>query len=291
MNLLKRFSMVVMAMVVLVIITTGCQAQKNVGSTSMNPQDEVGYVIGVTMGTTYQEVAEGFEKVIEVKTLKDDNYTLRELVDGRVDAVISDRLLALNAMKNGGFDNLVLAGEVIYDETMAVAINEKDDALRQAINEVLAEMIEDGTYAAISKKYFERNILDGFDYTETYENEEPAGDDSLQRVLDKGEISFAMSGGYPPFNYYNEDDELTGFDVDIGKEVAKRLGVTYVPVTTDWNGILEGLRSERYDGILGSMAVTDDRDEVVDFTNPYYYSGAQLIVQKDSKIKSVDDLK
>lgn len=249
-----------------------------------------GYVIGVTTGTTYQELAESLGKVREVKTLTNDNYTLQELSDGRVDAIITDRLLGLITIKERGFDDLKLIGDVIYDEIIAVAIKKGDNALRQAINNSIIEIIEDGTYEKISNKYFGRNILDGFEYKATYKNDEPAKDDSLERVISSGEIKFAMSGGYPPFNYYDRD-ELTGFDVEIGKAVAKKLGVKYVPITTDWNGIVEGLRSGRYDGIFGSMAVTERRMEVIDFTNPYYYSGAQLIVRKDSDIKDISTFK
>ncbi len=110
--------------------------------------------------------------------------------------------------------------------------------------------------------------------------------DSMKRVQDAGEISFAMSGGYPPFNFYNKNNQLVGFDVDVATEVARRLGVEFKPVTTEWSGIIEGLRSGAYDGILGSMAVTENRKKVVNFSTPYYYSGAQLVVKKDSDYKS-----
>lgn len=114
--------------------------------------------------------------------------------------------------------------------------------------------------------------------------------DSLTRVKEAGEISFAMSGGYPPFNFYNERNELTGFDVDVAQEVAKRLGVRFKPVTTDWSGIIEGLRSGAYDGILGSMAVTEERLKVVNFSSPYYYSGAQVLVREGSPVNGTADL-
>lgn len=114
--------------------------------------------------------------------------------------------------------------------------------------------------------------------------------DSLTRVNEAGEISFAMSGGYPPFNFYNDNNELVGFDVDVASEVARRLGVAFKPVTTEWSGIIEGLRSGAYDGILGSMAVTDKRLEVVDFSTPYYYSGAQLVVKKGAPFTAAGDL-
>lgn len=105
---------------------------------------------------------------------------------------------------------------------------------------------------------------------------------ALERVKQSGEISFAMSGGYPPFNFYNESNELVGFDVDVAREVASRLGVAFKPVTTEWSGIIEGLRAGAYDGILGSMAVTPQRLEVVDFSVPYYFSGAQVVVRSDA---------
>lgn len=115
--------------------------------------------------------------------------------------------------------------------------------------------------------------------------------DSLSRVKEAGEVSFAMSGGYPPFNFYNVSNELVGFDVDVAGEVAKRLGVTFKPVTTEWSGIIEGLRSGVYDGILGSMAVTEKRLEVVNFSTPYYYSGAQLFVKKGASFTAPAQLK
>ncbi|MCX7709486.1 MAG: transporter substrate-binding domain-containing protein [Clostridia bacterium] len=250
-----------------------------------------GFRVGVVTGTTFEEKAKEYSKVKEVMLYKDDNLTLQELVNKRIDGVITDRLVGLYGIKQGNFKGLRLAGDFIYKETIAVAVRQEDDALRQAINSALENMISDGTYKTISERYFGRNILEGVDYQKTVSKDVPAKDSSLERVKKAGKIRFAMSGGYPPFNYFTANDALVGFDVEIGKGVAKRLGVQYEPVTTDWSGILEGLRSGRYDGIFGSMAVTTKRLEVVDFTDPYYYSGAQLIVREDSKVKSPDDLK
>lgn len=103
-------------------------------------------------------------------------------------------------------------------------------------------------------------------------------------------ISFAGSGGYPPFNFLNESGEVIGFDVDVAQEIADRLGMRMEYKTTAWDGIIEGLRARRYDGILGSMAITAEREKQVDFSIPYYYSGAQLLVRKDGPIKELSDL-
>lgn len=115
--------------------------------------------------------------------------------------------------------------------------------------------------------------------------------DTYDTVKKSGKVTFAMSGGYPPFNYYDKNDKLVGFDVDIATEVAKRMGVTYEPVTTAWDGILEGLIGGRYDAILGSMAITPQRLERVDFSDPYYLDGSQLLVRTEARINAAGDLK
>jgi len=252
---------------------------------------DAGIKIGVVTGTTFGEKAKEYSKITEIKSYKDDNLNLQELVNKRIDGAITDKLVALYGIKQANFKGLKLVGNLIYTETIAAALRQDDDSLRQAINEAIGTIISDGTYSKLSTKYFGKNILDGIDYKKTVPNDKPATDGSLARVKKAGKITFALSGGYPPFNFFTSDDKLTGFDVEIGKEVAKKLGVKYEPVTTDFSGILEGLRSKRYDAILGSMAVTPERSKAVDFTDPYYYSGAQLIVPEDSKIKSMDQLK
>jgi polar amino acid transport system substrate-binding protein len=115
--------------------------------------------------------------------------------------------------------------------------------------------------------------------------------EDLDKIKQAGEMKIAMSGAYPPFNFINEKNEVVGFDPAIGTEIAKRIGVKGVIVTTAWDGILAGLLAGKYDTICGSMTITDKRKEVVDFVGPYYRSGRGIFVRKDSAIKSLSDLK
>lgn len=108
--------------------------------------------------------------------------------------------------------------------------------------------------------------------------------DSLTRVMENNKLTVVGSGGYRPFNYIDETGKVIGFDVDTGAAIAERMGVELDYVTSDWDGLVEGLKNARYDGILGSMAITEERLKEVNFTVPYYYSGAQLIVRADSGI-------
>jgi len=202
----KLFKYAGLALIILMIgvLAAGCGGSGDVSGNG-EPADGSGdgFTIGVALGTTFEEDARKLSGVKDVKTYKDDNLTLWELTNGRIDGVITDRLVGLIAIKDVGYDNLRLAGDLLYKETIAVAVRQDDDALRQAINSALKEIIEDGTYAGISEKYFNQNILDGVDYQITFPDEPAATDDSLERVKKAGKISFAMSGGYPPFNYFS----------------------------------------------------------------------------------------
>jgi len=117
-----------------------------------------------------------------------------------------------------------------------------------------------------------------------------ASADELGKIKEAGEMKIAMSGAYPPFNFINEKNEVVGFDAAIGQEIARRLGVKPVIVTTAWDGILAGLLANKYDTICGSMTITEKRLEVVDFVGPYYRSGRGIFIRKDENFASLTDL-
>ncbi len=116
-------------------------------------------------------------------------------------------------------------------------------------------------------------------------------DSTWSRVKDSGTFTFACSGGYPPFNYISEEDgTLTGFDVEIANALAEKMGVKAEGITTVWDGILGGLTGKRFDCIIGSMAITESRLKEVNFTNPYYYDGAQFFATTSLGLNSLEDL-
>ena len=107
----------------------------------------------------------------------------------------------------------------------------------------------------------------------------------------KEEFIYAMSGLFKPFNY-KEDGKLTGFDVEIGEALAEKMEMKPKAITFPFETIIQGLRDKKFDAILGSMTVTEERLKAVDFTNPYYKSGSRIFVRADNtEIKSKADLK
>ena len=118
-----------------------------------------------------------------------------------------------------------------------------------------------------------------------------ASADDLETVKSAAEFKFANSGAYPPFSFVDESNQVVGFDVDIGNEIAKRLEVKGVNISTAWDGIIAGLLANKYDAVIGSMTITPEREKAVDFVGPYYRSGRGIFVAEDSAIKSIDELK
>jgi len=108
---------------------------------------------------------------------------------------------------------------------------------------------------------------------------------------EKKTFTYAMSGQYKPFNFFNEKNELTGFDVEIGKALADKMGMEAKPIATPWQGLISGLKAEKYNAILGSMTITPERQKEVDFSDPYYISGPNVFVRGDSAIKGIQDIK
>jgi polar amino acid transport system substrate-binding protein len=117
-----------------------------------------------------------------------------------------------------------------------------------------------------------------------------ASAEELDMIKDKGVIRIAMSGAYPPFNFVNEQNQVVGFDPAIGTEIARRMGVEAEIVTTAWDGIIGGLLANKYDAIVGSMSITEERDKVVDFVGPYYSTKRAIFTKAGSPVTSVSQL-
>lgn len=114
----------------------------------------------------------------------------------------------------------------------------------------------------------------------------------LSEIKQKGEITIAMEGTWAPWTYHNANNELVGYDVEIGQKIAEKLGVKANFIEADWDGIFAGLDAKRYDIACNGVEITDERNLKYDFSEPYAFTHTALIVKKDNDdIKSYEDLK
>ena len=102
-------------------------------------------------------------------------------------------------------------------------------------------------------------------------------------------IRIGTEGAYPPFNSIDESGKLVGFDIDIGLALCEKMQAKCDLVAQDWDGIIPALVAGKYDLIIASMFITDERKKVVSFTEPYYAAAMTHVTAKGSDIKEFTD--
>lgn len=123
----------------------------------------------------------------------------------------------------------------------------------------------------------------------------PAADssaDQLAAIQASGKLIVALEGAWQPWSYHDESDTLVGYDVEVSRAIAEKLGVAPEYVESDWDSLFAGLDAGRFDMVCNGVEVTDERALTYDFTTPYGYIHTALAVRKDNdEIKTFEDLK
>ena len=116
--------------------------------------------------------------------------------------------------------------------------------------------------------------------------------DQLAAIQANGKLVVALEGAWQPWSYHDESDTLVGYDVEVSRAIAEKLGVEPEYVESDWDSLFAGLDAGRFDIVGNGVEVTDERAKTYDFTTPYGYIHTALAVRKDNEdIKSFEDLK
>lgn len=119
-----------------------------------------------------------------------------------------------------------------------------------------------------------------------------AAQDLLDQIRAKGEIVIATEGTWSPWTFHDKEGKLTGYDIEVGRLIAQKLGVKPQFVEGKWDGLLAGISAGRYDIMINGVDMTPERQKAYRFTDPYAYNRTVVMVssQNDS-IKSMQDLK
>lgn len=120
---------------------------------------------------------------------------------------------------------------------------------------------------------------------------EDKGGDALARIQAKGEITVALEGTWSPWGYHDQSGELVGYDVEVARLIGEKLGVKVTFVEGEFNGLLAGLETGRYDIMVNGVEIDEGRKEKYDFSAPYAYNRTVVITRADDdSIQSMEDL-
>ena len=118
-----------------------------------------------------------------------------------------------------------------------------------------------------------------------------AAANKLEAIQSNGKLVIALEGAWQPWSFHDESDTLVGYDVEVSRAIAEKLGVEPEYAESDWDSLFAGLDAGRYDLVCNGVEVTEERAKTYDFTTPYGYIHTALAVRKDNEdIKSFEDL-
>jgi polar amino acid transport system substrate-binding protein len=115
---------------------------------------------------------------------------------------------------------------------------------------------------------------------------------TIEAIVKSGKLRVGMESGYLPFEMTNTKGKYIGFDVDMGKALAKAMKVKYEPINTAWDGIIPGLITDKYDIVISGMTCTQERNLAINFSDPYIVIGQAIVLNKkhEGKVLSYKDL-
>lgn len=116
------------------------------------------------------------------------------------------------------------------------------------------------------------------------------GEDTLEKIKSEGRFVVGLDDTFAPMGFRDEDGEIVGFDIDLAKEAARRMGVEAEFKPVDWDGVIFELKSKKIDMVWNGMTITEDRKKQIAFSNAYYTGEQIAITRADSDIKSISDL-
>jgi polar amino acid transport system substrate-binding protein len=121
-------------------------------------------------------------------------------------------------------------------------------------------------------------------------DEAAGGDNSLQSIMNKKKLVLGLDDSFPPMGYRNENNEIVGYDIDLAKEVTRRMGIELVPQPIDWNAKEQELNTGEIDCIWNGFTIIEERKQNVLYTPPYLKNAQVIVVKGNSPVQTLMDL-
>lgn len=262
--MLKRFSKYLLAIISIILITTGCSNKLNIIS---NKDDLNNKNIGVYTGSEYDTIAQ--DNIENPKILYYNSYSdqISALKSGKIDGFLTDEPLAKEIIKEN--KELKILKEKLTEDSYAFAISPSKSDLQDEINKELVKMNKNGKLKTFEDKWMgndeSKKELEVYHY-----------DDS------KGVVKFATVSGSAPFAYM-KNNKIVGYDIDVISYICKELGYKLEVIEMSFDGIIPALKSGKVDVAGCSIIVTEERKKSVLFSEPDYTGGIVVVVRGENE--------
>lgn len=176
--------------------------------------------------------------------------------------------------------------EALADEQYGIGFRKADQALRDEVQKTLVEMKKDGKLAEITEKWFGEDVStvpDTFTPTQT-------SDDSLTKIKQKGQLILGLDDSFPPMGYRDDKNNIVGYDIDLAKEVCRRMGVELKLQPIVWKTNVTELNKGNIDCVWNGMTINDERKEAMNMSESYMNNRQIVVTLKDSGITNLSDL-
>jgi len=226
-------------------------------------KDLEGKIIGIQSGTTSETLIRENLQNAMIREFKTGVEATVALNRKEIDAIIIDELPAKSITVRN--DNFKIVRDKFLEEEYAIAVKKGNKKLLDSINKTLEKMKKDGTFKLLSNAFIsvEGNItLPNIDEIETEEY-----------------LRVGTNAAFPPFEYI-ENGKIIGFDISLAEYIAKDYGKRIHIVDKAFDTLIPALMSGSIDFIVAGMSITEDRKQVVDFSEPYYKSTQVIIVRQ-----------
>ncbi|GIK58305.1 MAG: hypothetical protein BroJett015_39680 [Chloroflexota bacterium] len=248
--------------------------------------NDTSLVLGTQTGTTNYETALQYLPADRIQAFEQFPFAVQALIAGDIDAVIIDEIAGLGYQGENA-DKLKLVGESLSSDQLGFIYPRGSD-LVQPVNQALEEMAQNGFLASVNSRFF------GPSFTITYDDLFPPEEDAEGSLPDLGgrEVTIAVENAYLPFNYIDpETGEPAGWDYEAWDEICRLLNCVPVYVEAGWEGMIQAVADGQYDAAADGITITEDRAQIVDFSDGYVSIEQRLLVRLDeTRITSIEDI-
>ncbi len=245
-------------------------------------------VLGTQVGTTNYETAAEYLDEGRIQAFEQFPFAVQALIAGDIDAVIIDEVAGQGYLGENA-DLLTLVGPSMSSDQLGFIYPLGSD-LVDPINAALNELKGNGFLESVNLLYFGPEF--DVTYDDLFPEEEGDGEEAALPDLGGREISIAVENAYLPFNYIDPDTgEPAGWDYVVWEEICNLINCTPVYIESGWEGMIQAVADGQFDAAADGITITEDRAEIVDFSEGYINIDQRLLVRLDEdRIESIEDI-